>query len=120
LNQKKVLVDYGVKLTLKLGETGVKLTVLKDLFREADAIKFPKGSVLFKRLNDLLVGNNLLLQQYTTLQKKVQEKMDTFKAEEKWKKQRKEQIKSNADKPTIKEAQSLVEQMRLSPVDYVN
>lgn len=33
LNQKKVLVDFGVKLTSKLGETGVKLATLKELFR---------------------------------------------------------------------------------------
>lgn len=90
------------------------------MFREADSIKFPKSSQLFKRLNDLLTSNNLLQQQFANLQKKAQDKLDTFKAEEKWKKPRKEQIKSNSDKPTLREAKTLVEQMRQSPVDYAS
>jgi hypothetical protein len=67
-----------------------------------------------------LTSNNLIQQQYSNLQKKAQDKLDAFKAEEKWKKPRKEQIKSNSDKPTMREAKALVDQMKQSPVDYAS
>lgn len=89
INQKRLIVDFAGRLLDKLAETNIKMATVKDMYREADSIKFPKSSQLFKRLNDLLTSNNLLQQQYANLQKKAQDKLDAFKAEEKWKKPRK-------------------------------
>jgi hypothetical protein len=79
--QKKQIVDFAMRLLDKLAEPSIRMPSVKELYREADSIKFPKSSQLYKKLNDLLMSNNLIQQQFATLQKKAQEKLDAFKAE---------------------------------------
>jgi hypothetical protein len=81
VSQKKQIVDFAIRLLDKLAEPIIKMPSVKELYREADSIKFPKSSQLYKKLNDQLMSNNLIQQQFATLQKKAQEKLDAFKAE---------------------------------------
>ena len=75
----------------------------------------PRGNSLVKQYLALKKEHSTLFNRYTTYIAKIHERLDFFRSEAK--KQRKEQIRENSEKPLMGEVKELIENMKLSPVD---
>lgn len=75
----------------------------------------PRSNPLVRQYYQLKKEQNGFVNKFTTILARVHERMDSFKAEPK--KQRKEQIKENSEKPTLSEITEFIETLTHSKAD---